>query len=210
MMDEQLDGKVRDAYAGVEISPEAEARILADLLAAEAARDGVAGVDEHGAPVVPLPPKRGRRRRAWIVPALAAGLLVAAFLGSRIMLSPDAQDAVSAGNDAAEYAASGSGGGAAENESAPPGMKSEDADGTSPDDAAPGAAVGEVVVLADGRRFAVEDIASDVDDPDGLAWEDAVTEPTGDPCEAVLLADGTVLVRFEGEDVLYRASELLR
>ncbi|RVU97656.1 hypothetical protein EII22_05830 [Coriobacteriales bacterium OH1046] len=210
MTGEQLDGKIRDAYAGVEISPEAEARILADLLAAEAVRDGVSGADEHGAPVVSLPAKHGRLRRAWIAPALAASLLVAAFLGSRIMFSPDARDTASAGNDAAEYAVSGSGGGAAENGSAPPGMKSEGAEGTSPDDTAPGSAVGEVVVLTDGRRFAIEDIASDVDDPDGLAWEDAVIEPTGDACEAVLLEDGTVLVRFEGEDVLYRASELLR
>lgn len=210
MTDEQLDEKIRSAYEDAGLSSEAEARILANLLAAEAAHDGVSGVGEHEAPVVSLPPERGHRRRAWIAPALAASLLVAAFLGGRIMLSPDARDTASMGDGAAEYAVSGEGGGAAENGGAPPGMKSEDADGASPDGAAPGAAVGEVVVLADGRRFAIEDIAADVDYSDELAWEDAIVASTGDPCEAALLEDGAMLVRLEGEEVLYLAFELSR
>lgn len=209
MTDEQLDEQIRDAYASAELSPEAEERILANLLAAEASRDGSAKAEEHEAKIVSLPSKRGRRRHAWIAPAIAASLLVAAFLGTRIMFSSGARDAASVGNDAAEYAVSGEGGNAAESESVPLDMKSEDVDATD-QDAAPQDVIAEVVVLEDGRRFSIEDVAADVDNPDELVWEGAIIESTGDPCEAVLLEDGTMLVRFEGEDVLYRAFELSR
>ena len=97
MTDEELEERVREAYADVRMSPEAEDRILANLLAAEAdsvkgtgCLTGLSDVDGDGKkhagnPVKQPVPLTGRRWR-WVAPAsIAAVLLVGVIVGTQII-----------------------------------------------------------------------------------------------------------------------------
>ena len=67
----------------------------------------------------------------------------------------------------------------------------------------------EVIVLEDGRRFAIVDLYVPEElDPGELDWQPATLEATGDTVDVALLDDGTCLVLFEGEGDLFLATEL--
>ena len=202
MTDEQLDEQVHEAYAQVELSKEAEDRILANLLAAERASR-------------PAPASAARRRKwRWVGPAsIAAVLLVGVIVGTSLAPSFSANDAATMDGG---VAVSQKAAGVAESEEA------AEAAGETAREVAPmsssesfdavtyGDVTAEVVVLEDGRSFAIVDVFEVPEelDPGELDWQSATIESTGDPCEVALLEDGTVLVLFEGEDVLYEASPL--
>lgn len=196
MTDERLDERIRDAFAEVELSKEAEDRILANLLSAE--KDAWRAEE----PAREQRPARAAfRHRRWIAPLAAAAALVAVAIigGAQLMPSSSAtsdkaaapMEAMDAGTAAGGYAAES----AVENEAA------EAAD-------AARAAGTATVVLEDGSRYAIIGPAADAEEPKGYAWQDATVEATGDACVVAVLEDGTALVRFEGEDVLYQAAAL--
>ena len=211
MTDEELEERVREAYADVRMSPEAEDRILANLLAAEAdsvkgtgcltgssAADGD-GKKRTGNSVKQPVPLTGRRWR-WVAPAsIAAVLLVGVIVGTQII--PANRSPKDSGTDGGiVLMSSGEPEGAAE-ENAVASDRLMEADG-----AAPAEARAEIVVLDDGSRFAIVDLyVPDEVDPGELDWQPAHLEGTGDACEAALLEDGTCVVLFEGEGDLFLA-----
>ena len=211
MTDEELEERVREAYADVRMSPEAEDRILANLLAAEAdsvkgtgcltgssAADGD-GKKRTGDPVKRPVPLTGRRWR-WVAPAsIAAVLLVGVIVGTQII--PASRSPKDSGTDGGiVMLASGESESAAE-ENAAASERSMEADS-----AVPSEARAEIVVLDDGSRFAIVDLyVPDEVDPGELDWKPAHLEGTGDACEAALLEDGTCVVLFEGEGDLFLA-----
>ena len=211
MTDEELEERVREAYADVRMSPEAEDRILANLLAAEAdsvkgtgCLTGLSDVDgdgkKHaGKPVKQPVPLTGRRWR-WVAPAsIAAVLLVGVIVGTQII--PANRSPKDSGTDGGiVLMTSGESEGAAE-ENAVASDRLMEADG-----AAPAEARAEIVVLDDGSRFAIVDLyVPDEVDPGELDWQPAQIEETGDACEAALLEDGTCVVLFEEEGDLFLA-----
>ncbi len=190
MTDEQLDERIRGAYEHAELSPDAEERILANLRAAEAARDA----DKPAGAVAPFPSKP-RRRHAWIAPSIAAVLLIGVFVGGRLIPSLHASNAPDGA--ASEMSAEAVDGAA---------FEAEDAHAHDPD--APHASGTATVVLTDGRRLAVREAAPAEVDSDELVWKDAVVEDTGATCQAAARDGGGYLVRFEGDETLYEAVEL--
>ena len=211
MTDEELEERVREAYADVRMSPEAEDRILANLLAAEAdsvkgtgcltgssAADGD-GKKRTGNSVKQPVPLTGRRWR-WVAPAsIAAVLLVGVIVGTQII--PADRSPKDSGTDGGiVLITSGEPEGAAE-ENAAASERSMEADS-----AVPSEARAEIVVLDDGSRFAIVDLyVPDEVDPGELDWKPAHLEGTGDACEAALLEDGTCVVLFEEEGDLFLA-----
>lgn len=234
MTDEELEGLIGTAYAQVEMSPEAEERILANLLAAEA--DSVKGTgyltgfsevdgdgEKHaGDPVKkPVPSTGSSRRRTpgWrrVAPAaIAAVLLIGIFVGTNLRPSVNTADnamPTMATEKAAEMDS------APEEAPAPAPEPNGEARGVSlvANDAGESYAVSdsekkeyaEVIVLEDGRRFAIVDLYVPEElDPGELDWQPATLEATGDTVDVALLDDGTCLVLFEDEGDLFLATEL--
>lgn len=198
MTDEELEERVRAAYADVKMSPEAEERVLANLLAAE---QRFAAEEEDTAAQTVRPKRRADRRRwRWVAPAsIAAVLLVGVIVGTQII--PANRSPKDSGTDGGiVLMTSGEPEGAAE-ENAVASDRLMEADG-----AAPAEARAEIVVLGDGSRFAIVDLyVPDEVDPGELDWQPAHLEGTGDACEAALLEDGTCVVLFEGEGDLFLA-----
>ena len=188
MTDEQLDQLIGDAYEDVEMSPEAEDRILANLLAAEAERDkGTATLSR---------PVRRARRRMWLVPAAAAAVIAAiAFMGNLPGFGSSSGSSSDAGIVATSYYAE-------ESDSLDAGTADSAATESTLDDARHL----QVIVLGDGRSFVIDGIYDgEPVDADALMWGEAEQEDTGEPCEVAILDDGTALVRFEDDDTLYLA-----
>lgn len=188
MTDERLDERIRDAFAEVELSKEAEDRILANLLSAE--KDA----ERASEPVrVERPARTARWRRRWIAPAAAAAALVAVAIIGTALLQPS----LSSTSDRA----------AAPMETKDTGAATYSVESVAENEAADAAeaAFTETIVLEDGSRYAITGAAADAEEPKGYAWQDATVEGTGDACVVAVLEDGTALVRFEGEDVLYQA-----
>ena len=198
MTDEELEERVREAYADVRMSPEAEDRILANLLAAE---QRFAEEEEDTAAQTVRPKRRADRRRwRWVAPAsIAAVLLIGVIVGTQII--PSSRSPKDSGTDGGiVMLASGESESAAE-ENAAASERSMEADS-----AVPSEATAEIVVLGDGSRFAIVDLyVPDEVDPGELDWQPAHLEETGDACEAALLEDGTCVVLFEEEGDLFLA-----
>lgn len=240
MTDDQLDELLRGAYAEVELSAEAEDRILANLLAAEQRMEEEERSEK--------PVRTAHRRTSgwrWVAPAaVAAVLLIGVFVGTQMRPSFSTSDGMAprSAEKASESVAEeadfdmDAGGGvmgmnsveesALEPEPAPV-PEPEPAPAPEPESKQMEAAeteryavteggmedsydsYAEVIVLADGRRFAIIDVfVHDEIDPGELDWLSATLEETGDPCEAALLDDGTCVVLFEDIDVLYLATPL--
>ncbi|MDO5107301.1 MAG: hypothetical protein Q4D39_03400 [Coriobacteriaceae bacterium] len=198
MTDEELEERVRAAYADVKMSPEAEERVLANLLAAE---QRFAAEEEDTAAQTVRPKRRADRRRwRWVAPAsIAAVLLIGVIVGTQII--PASRSPKDSGTDGGiVLMTSGESEGVAE-ENAAASERSMEADS-----AVPSEATAEVVVLDDGSRFAIVDLyVPDEVDPGELDWQPAHLEGTGDACEAALLEDGTCVVLFEEEGDLFLA-----
>ena len=216
MTDEQFDEQIHEAYANVELSAEAEDRILANLLAAE--RDKGTGTLSRST-------RRTRSAWRWVAPAsIAAVLLIGVFVGTQLrpsysadntMTEPKAagiaeyeEDSLDAGgsvmvmNGAEESAA------IPAPEPSPTMMDAGEADSyRAVEDANDSFA--EIVVLEDGRRFAIIDLYVPEElDPGELDWQPATIEETGDAVDVALLDEGTALVLFEGEGDLFLATAI--
>ncbi len=188
MTDEQFDERISEAFAEVKLSKEAEDRILANLLAAESQKP-----DKWTGHLSEKPRKRGRVIR-WAGPvAAAAALLVVALIGGILPSQSGGADKAAAPMEAMDTGAVNLSVEAAGEEEAVYSARAIDA---------------ETIVLADGSRYAISDAAADMGDPAGYAWQDATVEATGDPCSIAVLEDGTALVRFEGEDTCYLATQV--
>lgn len=205
MTDEQFDEKICEAFAQVELSKEAEDRILANLLAAESQKSAEGTGDSTG--------KRRKRGRVvrWVAPAaIAAVLLVGVFVVRGIMPSfaPSGTVRLDENSITAEETAYDAG--SAEVELVAMKDTDDSLDEAVPESAVRATGAQEVVVREDGMRFAIGDAYEVPEELDlgELEWQPATIESTGDSCEMATLEDGTVLVLFEDSDVLFRA-ELL-
>lgn len=98
--DEAFDGRIHDAYESVSLSPEAEGRILAALLEAQASREQEA---PRLAEVLPGPASRRRPRLA--IALSAAACLALAFVAGRAALVGGARDSALSATLATEEAA---------------------------------------------------------------------------------------------------------
>jgi len=98
--DEAFDGRIHDAYESVSLSPEAEGRILAALLEAQASHE-----QEAPRPAEVLPGPASRRRPRLAIALSAAACLALAFVAGRAALVGGARDSALSATLATEEAA---------------------------------------------------------------------------------------------------------
>ena len=98
--DEAFDRRIHDAYESVSLSPEAEGRILAALLEAQASRE-----QEAPRPAEVLPGPASRRRPRLAIALSAAACLALAFVAGRAALVGGVRDGALSATLATEEAA---------------------------------------------------------------------------------------------------------
>lgn len=210
-----LSARIHDAYESVELSPEAQDRILGALLEAQAAREETPAAQVAAAKVVELP-----RRRSWLSIALpAAACLALAFVVGRGVLTGElastndyAAEAVAQNEKADSYEA-------ISEEAAPAEAAAEAAEGETAPAAAYDALDAELPALALLDNGTVLDldpygggiVLADASVAGDLLGQGVLLSAAGEelgPCEAFALRDGSEelrLVSADGGEAFYLA-----